>query len=119
MRYKTMKQFIIISLTCFSFIVSASNHEKLYSGTYFWGSEVHSFKSCNKNEVYWVSFDWAGNKMHEFYKKHSTKPYQAMYIEFRGQELNEVLDGFAIDYSGLLRISEVKKFTFDVPKQCK
>jgi hypothetical protein len=57
--------------------------------------------------------------MHEFYKKNSTKPYQAMYIEFRGQTLSEALDGFAKSYSGLLRISEVKKFTFDVPMQCK
>ena len=42
-----------------------------------------------------------------------------MYIEFRGQTLNEKVDGFALDYSGLIRISEVFQYTFNIPESCR
>ena len=93
--------------------------EKVYRGTYSWGPEVHSFQPCNSENDYWVTFDWAGIEMHEFYKSTDKKPYQLMYIEFRGQVLNEEVDGFASSYSGLIRISEVKKYTMEVPISCK
>jgi hypothetical protein len=114
-----MKRLILILVTCISFTANASSHEKTFKGVYQWGPEVHSFKSCNSKETYWASFDWAGNTMHDFYKKNATKPYQPMYIEFRGQILNEVVEGFAMDYSGLIRISEVKNYTFELPNQCR
>ena len=41
-----------------------------------------------------------------------------MYVEFRGQVLNETVDGFAKQYDGLIRISEVKKYSFEIPVQC-
>lgn len=105
---------ILAPLFCY-----AKDHEKIYKGTYSWGHEVHSFKPCNEKEDYWVSFDWAGIEMHEFYKKADKKPYQLMYIEFRGQVLNEIVDGFADSYSGLIRISEVQKYTINIPGSCK
>ena len=94
-------------------------HENKYSGTYIWGPEVNSFKPCDSDIDYWVSFDLPGIKMLEFYNASATIPYQEMYIEFRGMLLNEVVDGFAVEYAGLLRSSEVYKYTFDVPEKCK
>ena len=57
--------------------------------------------------------------MHEFYKKHRKEPYQFMYIKFRGHVLDEEIDGFATQYDGLIRISETKEYTFELPASCK
>ena len=91
----------------------------MYKGIYVWGPEVHSFTPCEKNHNYWVSFDWAGFEMQEHYKSSKKEPYRPMYIEFRGQTLNEKVDGFALDYSGLIRISEVFQYTFNIPESCR
>jgi hypothetical protein len=112
-----MNKVIALIIVLFPFFSIAAEHETIYKGTYTWGPEVHSFKPCNDKNDYWVSFDWAGIEMHEFYKK-KARSYQLMYIEFRGQILDEVVDGFADQYAGLIRVSEVKKYTFDLPNQC-
>ena len=114
-----MNKIIAVILIQISAICHGSEIEKNYSGTYVFGPEVQSFKPCNEKTNFWVSFDWAGIEMHEFYQQSQTEPYQAMYIEFRGQVLDEVVDGFAEDYNGLIRISEVRKYTFEVPATCK
>lgn len=116
----TISVFLVLSIaSCATNTSSAANHERYYRGTYLWGPEVHGFKPCNDEKDYWVSFDWAGNEMHEYYIKADKEPYQPMYIEFRGQVLNEAVGGFAEEYTGLIRISEVSKYTFEVPAQCK
>lgn len=114
-----MNKIIAIVFILFLVISCGSEHEENYAGTYVYGHEVHSFKPCNENTDFWVSFDFAGIEMHEFYLKSKEKPYQPMYIEFRGQVLNEVVGGFAENYAGLIRISEVAKYTFEVPAVCK
>jgi len=96
----------------------ATSPERTYKGTYSYGHEVRSFKPCNEIEDYWVSFDWAGMEMQDFYEDSAKRPYQALYIEFRGQVLNEAVDGFAEQSSGLIRISEVLSYTFEVPTGC-
>lgn len=73
---------------------------------------------CNEKANFWVSFDWAGIEMHEYYKNSMNEPYQPMYIEFRGQILDEVVDGFAESSDGLIRISEVTEYSFRVPDTC-
>lgn len=57
--------------------------------------------------------------MTEFYKNNQKEPYQYMFIKFRGHLLDEVVDGFAKDYDGLIRISEVIEFSFELPAACK
>lgn len=115
-----MKQLrVFFYLLLFGATTAGAANEQIYKGFYTWGPEVHSFKPCSKNIEYWVSFDWAGIAMHKFYKANKTTPYQVMYIEFRGQVLNEKVDGFARDYSGLIRISEINKYSFDIPSDCK
>ncbi|MCF6189806.1 MAG: hypothetical protein L3J51_04970 [Cocleimonas sp.] len=114
-----MRIIIFTILSAIPVLLNATNHEIEYKGIYSWGAEVHSFKPCGSKKSYWVSYDWAGIKMHEHYISTAKKPYQLMYVEFRGQVLNEVVDGFAKDYAGLVRISEVSEYTFRIPVQCK
>lgn len=110
---------LIITLLLGSIVAgSAYAHDTTFNGVFIWGAEVESFTPCNGTDDYWVSFDWAGIEMVEYYKEHHTEPYQNMYIEFRGQILNEIVDGFAGQYGGLIRISEVFKYAFEVPETC-
>lgn len=113
-----MNKILIVSILCLA-ISCSPEHENNYAGIYVYGHEVHSFKPCNENTEFWVSFDWAGIEMREFYLSTSVRPYQPMYSEFRGQILDEVVGGFAEDYAGLIRISEVANFRFEVPDTCK
>lgn len=114
-----MNKIIAIIFALIPAIGYGSQHEKNYTGLYAYGPEVHSFKPCTVKKYYWVSFDWAGIEMHEYYKNFKKEPYQVMYVEFRGQILNEVIDGFALESAGLIRISEVTQYSFEVPAECK
>lgn len=114
-----MNKILMLILVLTTVSCTSVEPEKIFKGVYVYGHEVHHFKPCNVNNTYWVSFNWAGIEMHEFYKKSSQKPYQLMYLEFRGLLLNEEVDGFAEQSDGLMRISEVFEYNFEVPKQCK
>ncbi len=113
-----MKYIIIILLSTSSLSVNGVECDKIYKGKYSWGEGVHSFTPCNSNITYWVSFNWAGIEMHEYYKSNLKNPYQIMYIKFRGHMHDEVLDGFAEEYDGLIHISEVKEYSFELPASC-
>lgn len=114
-----MNKLIILILGLISVSCSSIEHERTFKGVYSYGHEVHSFTPCNEKNDYWVSFNWAGIEMHEFYKEFSQEPYQLMYLEFRGLLLNERVDGFAEQYDGLVRVSEVFNYTFEVPSECR
>jgi len=96
----------------------ATDFDRIYEGKYSWGSEVRSFSPCNSDTSYWVSFDWAGRDMHDFYVRHSRTAYPFMYVKFRGHLLDEQVDGFALGYDGLIRISEVQEYRFEIPPSC-
>jgi len=91
------------------------SHERIYQHIF---AEVNTFTTCDKKQSYWASFNWAGLEMQSFYKQNSTKPYQPMYIKFKGHLLNEKVDGFALNYDGLIRISAVQEYSFEVPAKC-
>ncbi len=93
-------------------------HDEIYEGIYSWGHEVHSFTPCNSKTSYWVGYYFAGIEMNEFYRENHKKPYQSMYIKFKGHILNEEVDGFAQQYDGLIHISEVKNYSFNIPRSC-
>lgn len=108
---------LILSLLISPHIFSAE-FDQIYIGKYSWGAEVDSFTNCDSKISYWASYNWAGIKMLEFYKQNSEKPYQPMYLVFRGHLLDEEVDGFAQDYDGIVHISEVKEFSFEIPASC-
>jgi len=114
-----MKKLTLLITLLLSQAIAAADFDQIYIGKYSWGPEVDSFTLCNSNTSYWVSFSWAGIEMHEFYKKNRKEPYQLMYLKFRGHLLDEVVDGFAERSDGLVRISEVKEFSFRLPETCK
>lgn len=88
-----------------------------YSGRYVWGHEVNSLRPCDSEDVYWVS---ASSRvlepLLELYRSRTDEPYQPIFIEFRGHLPDEVFDGLAADYDGLVRISEVLNRAEEVPR---
>ncbi len=115
-----MKKILVICLMIAPMVSIGAEYDTLYKGKYTWGAEVNVFQSCGSKKSYWVSASsWVQGPLLEFYKSSITNPYQPVYIEFRGHMLDEEVDGFAEDYDGLVRVSEIKKKTFRIPKECK
>lgn len=93
--------------------------EQVYRGVYVWGNEVNVFQPCDDKKSFWVSAStWVQEPLLEFYQAHTSQPYETIYIEFRGRVLDEVVDGFASDHDGLIRISEVLDLSLSVPEAC-
>ena len=87
---------------------NGSDFDKIYKGMYTWGAEVDIFQPCGSDNVFWVSASsWVKGPLIQYVKNASITPYQPIYIEFRGHMLDEVRDGFAEQYDGLVRVSEV------------
>jgi hypothetical protein len=113
-----MTRALALVLTLFP-AVAIADDEKTFKGRYTWGAEVDAFQPCGSEEVFWVSASsWVQGPLIEFVKQQTNKPYQPVYIEFRGHMLNEVRDGFAESYDGLVRISEIHVKSKDIPKKC-
>ena len=102
------KVFIFFASTLLFGVVNACDCDTVYKGNYTWGAEVDVFQPCGSEKVYWVSASsWVKGPLIEYVKNTTIRAYQSVYIEFRGHILNEVRDGFAEQYDGLIRVSEI------------
>lgn len=99
--------------------VASAEYDQTYKGLFVWGPEVHTFRPCGQKAAYWVSASsWVIGPAIDYYRLQYSKPYAPIYIEFRGHLLDEILDGFAKDYSGLIRVSQVLLLDENVPRGC-
>ena len=106
---------------CAGFCIAAcsGSFDQAYGGEYVWGPEVHTFRPCGSDETYWVSASsWTIAPVREFYEAETDAAYAPIYIRFRGHLLDETVGGFAVSYSGLIRISEVHGMNKSVPEEC-
>lgn len=114
-----MHRLLAILLFALSDTALAGECDRRFQGIYTRGHEVLSFQPCRSKEVYWVSAStWIRGPLDNFLQAHSTGPYRRAYIEFRGQLLDESVGGFAVEYDGLVRISEIHRVAVDVPINC-
>jgi len=110
--------FLVVSMLAFS-AVKANDCNRVFKGMYTWGGEVNVFQPCESSDVFWVSASsWVLRPLIEYVKKSISTPYQSIYIEFRGNILNEVRGGFAEQYDGLIRVSEVNHKSGYIPAEC-
>ena len=110
--------FLVVSILEFG-AVKANGCEIVFKGLYTWGAEVNVFQPCGSKDVFWVSASsWVQRPLIEYVKKSISTPYQSIYIEFRGSILNEVRGGFAEQYDGLIRVSEINYKSRDIPVEC-
>ena len=99
--------------------VKADDCTRVFNGLYTRGAEVNVFQPCGSNEIFWVSASsWVQGPLIEYVQKSIATPYQSIYIEFRGVLLNEVRDGFAEQYDGLIRVSEINYKSSEIPVEC-
>ena len=99
--------------------VKADDCTRVFNGLYTRGAEVNVFQPCGSNEIFWVSASsWVQGPLLEYVQKSMNKPYQSIYMEFRGSILDEVRGGFAQQYDGLIRVSEILDKSSDIPAQC-
>jgi putative lipoprotein len=108
----------IFALTAFLLASNLNAHDQIFKGTYVRGHEVDAFTPCGSKLSFWASYNWAGQKLVEFYKSKPRDPYQPIYVEFRGHILDEELDGFARSHDGMIRISEVLLVKDEAPAKC-
>lgn len=91
---------------------------EVVSGRYIHGHEAHSFTPCGGPD-YWVKAD---DKvlvdLERFYHSKTTEPYQAIFVELKGQLVDEERTGFAADYDGLFLIELVMNYQLDLPAGC-
>jgi len=88
-------------------------------GRYTWGHEVNTIQFCGSTDIYWVRCDRAtAARLRAFVEQHTDHPYTPVYVEFRGQLLDERPDGFAADYGGVFRLEDVLSIQANVPDDC-
>lgn len=98
--------------------IAAAECDRVWRGVYVFGPEVETFQPCGSASVYWTSYGPAGALIRDFHQKFTKARYQAIFLEFRGHILNEELDGFAENYDGLIRVSEVLDLKAEIPEDC-
>lgn len=77
-------------------------------GSYIYGNEVNSLQPCGSDKELWVIGSKAVmTSLEEEYLKLASKPYQAVYVRFEGKQLARADDGFAADYSGRFKVTDV------------
>ncbi len=111
---------MLVSLFLLPVFTLAASCDRVYSGLYYWGAEVNTFQPCGSKHTYWVSASsWVLGPLKQFLQANTCEPYQPIYIEMRGHLLDEKTDGFASQYDGLIRISEVISKDLEIPPGCK
>lgn len=80
----------------------------LAKGSYIFGSEVSSFQPCGEALELWViGEEQLITGLQNDYMDLVNKPYEQVFVSFRGHSLEKAKDGFAADYDGQFKVTEV------------
>lgn len=109
---------VTVLLALVSCAASTADCDQVWRGIYVHGAEVETLRPCGSDTTYWVDYGFAGLPLKEFHLQHTSEPYEAIYVEFRGHLLYEETDGFAASYDGLIRVSEVLELSSKIPPDC-
>jgi len=97
---------------------SANDVRQAIKGHYIYGHEENSFRPCGQNKTFWVNGSIKNLTMLEQkYKSLTSKPYEPVFAELKGQYTGKASDGFAMDYDGQFQLTAIirvnKKSTGD------
>ena len=88
-------------------------------GLYYWGAEVNVLCPCGGEDCFWVRADTEVlGRLRTFVEQQTDKPYQPVFLSYRGQRLDEPGAGFAAEYEGYLAIAEVVSISVSLPADC-
>lgn len=78
-------------------------------GSYIFGNEVNSFQPCGTTTELWVVGEQSiMTKLENQYMSLTNKPYEQVFVSFKGMKLPKAQDGFAADYSGQFKVTGVE-----------
>ena len=78
-------------------------------GSYIYGHEVNSFKPCGTTAELWVVGEQnIMTKLENDYMRLTNKPYEEVFVSFKGKKLPKASDGFADDYLGQFQVIGVE-----------
>ena len=94
-------------------------HDMEYRGILIWGLADDLFISCESRDIYAVSASpLVLTPLHEDLRS-AGAPNREIYITFRGHVLDEdFFSEFAPDVDKLIRVSEIKSYTDEIPREC-
>jgi hypothetical protein len=85
-----------------------TNDNNTLIGHYIYGHEVNTFQPCGNNRVFWVNGTSEVLGLLEVnYHKHTSKPYEEVFVKISGTFSAKANDGFAADYDGVFQIEEL------------
>lgn len=96
----------------------AHAHDKVYRGQYTYGHEVSVFQECGNDKLYWLQGSGFLMQEIEAAALAMPKPYTPIYLEFRGHEHFEEVDGFRAEYEYQMHLSEVQSYSAAIPDEC-
>ena len=97
--------------------LDSDEFQKVLNGTYIFGSEVSSFQPCGSSAELWVTGEQKLlTKLESDYMNLVAKPYQEVFVSFKGNRLPKAKDGFAADYDGKFELLDV--LDLDRTKKC-
>jgi hypothetical protein len=110
---------VITAIAVVSLTACTEQPGNSYQGLYTWGHEVRSFQPCGSRQVYWVKTSpELQQELADYHQASTSRPYEAIYIEFMGAESDEERTGFARDYDGLIRIDALTTKSATIPPAC-
>lgn len=104
----------VLLQSCYTNSESSDDNSNLpgevVKGSYIYGNEVSSFQPCGLTAEFWVIGEQKlMNQLQNNYMELASKPYQQVFVSFRGSRQPKAEDGFAADYSGQFKVTEVIK----------
>ena len=110
----------IIAAVVSSLLVSCSTiPDSLVHGHYTWGHEVRTFKPCGSAKTFWVAGDPALlQQLRKAAESSQAKPYDPIYVEVSGTLEAKATDGFAADYDGVYRFTDIHVVQKPAPGDC-
>lgn len=86
---------------------------------YYWGGEVNVACPCGTSQCFWVRGTPAVlERLRGFVQAETSRPYQPVFLRYRGERLAEPTSGFAADYDGYLRIDRIESLSPTLPDDC-
>ena len=97
----------------------ACNRTAPQEGLYYWGAEVNVICRCNTDSCYWVRGGAeVVDRLKNYVQRQTSRPYQPVYVQYRGEMLDEQTFGFAVNYEGYQALHEVLSVTTVLPDHC-
>lgn len=108
-----MRVLLLIPMLC------ACDTAPAEQGLYYWGAEVNVVCPCGTDACFWVRGEREIlDPLKNYVQRQTSRPYQPVYIEYRGRPLDDQPIGFAANYDGYHSLLEIVSVSTTLPDHC-